>query len=133
MQAVPSDGTTPDLIAAEDDGQGSLWLRGLSAAGEQLWHTRLGGSYTFPDEVRAVTPDNLGLVVALVTNFSQSGAYSLQQSIVRLDGMSGRPTWRYNSEGMLNFAELGSASSYFSDFRTRMGTTLDKILPASWF
>jgi hypothetical protein len=44
MQMVPSSGTTPDLVAVEDDGQGSTWLRGLSSGCEQSWHTRVGSS-----------------------------------------------------------------------------------------
>lgn len=59
MQAVPSDGTTPDLIAIENDSQGNTWARGLTASGQQLWHVIIGGTggvdavvTTMPDEWR---------------------------------------------------------------------------------
>ena len=62
MQMVPSSGTTPDLVAVEDDGQGSIWLRGLSSGCEQSWHTRVGSSSSGSgvDVVAGETPDNLG-------------------------------------------------------------------------
>ena len=50
MQMVPSNGSTPNLVAVEDDGAGSIWLRGLSSGCEQQWHTRVG-STDGPDTV----------------------------------------------------------------------------------
>jgi Bacterial Ig-like domain (group 2)/IPT/TIG domain/Abnormal spindle-like microcephaly-assoc'd, ASPM-SPD-2-Hydin/Galactose oxidase, central domain len=101
-QAVPSTGTTPDIIAVEDDGQGSIWLRGLSAAGEQFWHTRVGSSPAGSgvDLVIGETPDNFGGEVVLVQNNVNGWPTN---SLIDVNGVSGSPTWRYDSPG-----ELGS-------------------------
>jgi uncharacterized protein YjdB len=102
MQAVPSNGTTPDLIAAEDDGQGNIWLRGLSSAGEQLWHTRVGSSPSGSgaDLVIAETPDNFGGAIVLVQNNNNIGLPA--SSLIDINGVSGSPTWRYDSMGYLS-------------------------------
>jgi hypothetical protein len=102
MQAVPTDGTTPDLIAVEDDGQGSIWLRGISAAGEQLWHIRVGSSMFIngqdvgpgPDFVVQEMPDNFGGALVLVQR-EVAGA----SSFIRFEGHTGKQTWRYDSPG----------------------------------
>ena len=79
MQMVPSSGTTPDLVAVEDDGAGSIWLRGLSSGCEQSWHTRVGSSASGSgvDVIVGETPDNLGEVIVLVSNNSNPGLHCL--------------------------------------------------------
>ena len=103
MQAVPSNGTTPDLIAVEDDGAGSIWLRGLTSGCSQQWHTRVGSSGgSGADEVTAETPDNFGGVIVSVTNSLSSQTNLRTASLIRVDGVSGGVSWRYDSPG--NFA-----------------------------
>ncbi|HYM79487.1 MAG TPA: choice-of-anchor D domain-containing protein [Candidatus Dormibacteraeota bacterium] len=101
LQAVPSDGTTPDLIAVEDDGVGSIWLRGLSSGCTQQWHTRVGSSASGSgvDVVQGETPDNLGGVVVAVANNLNSQTGPSTSSLIRVDGVSGSVTWRYDSPG----------------------------------
>jgi hypothetical protein len=101
MQMVPSSGSTPDLVAVEDDGAGSIWLRGMSSGCEQDWHTRIGSSPSGSgvDFVNGETPDNLGGVIVLVSN---TGATSFAtESLIRVDGTSGNITWRYDSSGSI--------------------------------
>jgi hypothetical protein len=101
MQAVPGDGTTPDLLVLEDDNQGGMWLRGLQADGQQKWHTRVGSSSpSGPDFVWAAVPDDSGGAVALVA--ASDALSSLEaDSLVRQSGESGAQTWRYDSAGRL--------------------------------
>jgi len=102
MQMMPTDGPTPDLVAVESDGQSSIWLRGLSAACEQQWHTRIGSvsGYGDPDAVLSVVPDNSGGLIVLLQN--------THSSLARIDGSTGRPTWRYDSAGVFPSAGGGS-------------------------
>ena len=103
MQMVPSSGTTPDLVAVEDDGQGSIWLRGLSSGCEQSWHTRVGSSNSGSgvDLVVGETPDNLGGVIVLVQNNNYPGVYPPTNSLIDINGTTGIPSWRYDSPGAL--------------------------------
>jgi hypothetical protein len=100
---VPSSGTTPDLVAVEDDGQGGIWLRGLSSGCEQSWHTRVGTSSSGSgvDLVTGDPPDNLGGVVVLVQNNNYPGVYPATNSLIDINGTSGIPSWRYDSPGAL--------------------------------
>jgi hypothetical protein len=103
MQTVPSSGTTPDLVAVEDDGQGSIWLRGLTSGCEQSWHTRVGSSSSGSgvDLVVGETPDNLGGVIVMVQNNNSAGVYPATNSLIDVNGVSGSPSWRYDSAGAL--------------------------------
>jgi len=104
MQAVPSDGTTPDLIAVEDDGAGSIWLRGISSGCSQQWHTRVGSSASGSgvDQVTAESPDNFGgVIVSVANNLNGSSNPGMPStgSLIRIDGVSGGTSWRYDSPG----------------------------------
>jgi hypothetical protein len=102
LQTVPSSGSTPDLVAVENDGQGSIWLRGLSSRCEQIWHTLVGSSERGSvDTVNAETPDNLGGVLVLVANSTSDGE-SFTNSLIDISGATGIPSWRYDSPGTLN-------------------------------
>jgi hypothetical protein len=106
MPAAPGDGTTPDLFSLETVTNG-VWLRGMSASGEQKWYTQIAGGdgsqgLNAPDQLDLAVPDNGGGVVSVVTNPSPVAyPYAGLSSVVRVNGTSGTPVARYDSPGNL--------------------------------
>ena len=107
MQASPSDGTTPDLIAIETDAQGNTWARGLTSSGQQLWHVIIGGIGGV-DSVVATVPDNFGGLFAIVSNYSYPNTTN---SIIDYSGTSGQQAWRYDSNGTFGYGTAASQTA----------------------
>ncbi len=97
VQAIPSQGNTPDLYAVEEDASDNAVVTALSVDGSQMWQSHVA---TFP-AIQTV-PDAFGGVLVVSEAFSNVNfQLSFSAAVVDLDATTGEPIWSYNSPSVL--------------------------------
>ncbi len=143
LQAVPTAGNTPDLIAIESNNSFPRIsiIRGLTADGQQIWQAPLT-QYVTPTDPNlnyvlccVTIPDSLGGTVSISTALVDNTPYS---SLTSVNGQTGLMGWQYVSPGAIypgvldtHFANSADATFVVETLADGPGTVFGDAMPAS--